>query len=335
MSAPSRKSRRRLLIPLRARGGVVGVFAVGPRRSEEPYSDDDRLTLATLANQMAIAIENARLYRAAQQELAERKRAEEEILRRAAQQEALNAIIAAAAAERELIDLLEAALEHTLQALGARAGTIWVEEQHLYRGLPQEFSAAGSRIQDADLDVTRKRWCGLVEIRKRRVGSPVTSSWCSLGARLDHRAHHGGGATDRQAGSAIRIATRWLERWRWCAPWGSSGGRPVAPVGADARHAASATDSRHRARAVMPLGADNRIILANLPAQASLGALTNTGRGVQRFGITAWRRCSGRETRASGTRSRSLGRRARYSRWRRDRWRRAPKPGAACWCGVM
>jgi len=68
-----------MFIPLKAGGELAGVFAVGPKLSEDPYSQDDELTLATLANQMAMAIENARLYKAAQQELAERTRAEEQI----------------------------------------------------------------------------------------------------------------------------------------------------------------------------------------------------------------------------------------------------------------
>jgi len=49
---------------------------VGPKLSEAAYSQDDQLTLATLADQVAISIENARLYKEAQQELAERKRAQ-------------------------------------------------------------------------------------------------------------------------------------------------------------------------------------------------------------------------------------------------------------------
>jgi two-component system NtrC family sensor kinase len=66
-----------LFIPLEAKDELVGILAVGPKLSEEIYVQDDQLTLTTLANQAAIAIENARLYDAAQRELAERKRAEE------------------------------------------------------------------------------------------------------------------------------------------------------------------------------------------------------------------------------------------------------------------
>jgi hypothetical protein len=66
-----------LFIPLEAKGELAGILTMGPKLSEESYSQDDQLTLTTLANQVAIAIQNARLYNVANQEIAERKRAEE------------------------------------------------------------------------------------------------------------------------------------------------------------------------------------------------------------------------------------------------------------------
>jgi len=68
-----------LFVPLLAKGDLVGLFAFGPKLSEETYSQDEKITLATLTNQAAIAIENARLYEQAQQEITERKRAEKQI----------------------------------------------------------------------------------------------------------------------------------------------------------------------------------------------------------------------------------------------------------------
>ncbi|MCD6286603.1 MAG: GAF domain-containing protein, partial [Anaerolineae bacterium] len=65
-----------LFIPLLARGKLIGILILGPKLSEAPYSQDEQLTLSTLANQVAIAIENARLFGEAQEEIAERRRAE-------------------------------------------------------------------------------------------------------------------------------------------------------------------------------------------------------------------------------------------------------------------
>ena len=60
-----------LLIPLKVQNELVGIFSIGPKRSEQEYSEDDQLTLLTLANQTAVAIDNARLYTSEQNRLKE------------------------------------------------------------------------------------------------------------------------------------------------------------------------------------------------------------------------------------------------------------------------
>ena len=67
-----------LLIPLKARDKLVGILCLGRKYSGQSYSQDDELILTALANQVAAAIDNARLYEALQQELAERKRIEQQ-----------------------------------------------------------------------------------------------------------------------------------------------------------------------------------------------------------------------------------------------------------------
>ncbi|HSB67324.1 MAG TPA: ATP-binding protein, partial [Anaerolineales bacterium] len=51
-----------LFVPVVAKNELVGVFTLGPKLSEEQYSQDDVMTITTLANQTAVAIENARLF---------------------------------------------------------------------------------------------------------------------------------------------------------------------------------------------------------------------------------------------------------------------------------
>lgn len=51
-----------LLIPLNTKGELVGFIITGSKRSGQPYTHDDEVTLSTLANQIAVIIENARLY---------------------------------------------------------------------------------------------------------------------------------------------------------------------------------------------------------------------------------------------------------------------------------
>ena len=51
-----------LFIPVLVKKELVGLFTLGPKLSEQQYSSDDVSNLTTLANQTAVAIENARLF---------------------------------------------------------------------------------------------------------------------------------------------------------------------------------------------------------------------------------------------------------------------------------
>ena len=55
-----------LFIPLKVKDEMVGIFILGNKLSGLTFSEDDQLTLTTLANQTAVAIENARLFSAEQ-----------------------------------------------------------------------------------------------------------------------------------------------------------------------------------------------------------------------------------------------------------------------------
>jgi len=81
----------RMIIPLKARDGLVGVLVMGSKLSQQDYSQDDEIILTTLANHVAVAIDNARLYEALQRELAERINAEAEREKLIAQLKAKNA----------------------------------------------------------------------------------------------------------------------------------------------------------------------------------------------------------------------------------------------------
>ncbi len=70
--------RSMLSIPLRAQGNVIGVLNLTDSRVAR-FTLNDAVLLESIAGAAAIAIENARLYTAAQQEIIERKQAEEEL----------------------------------------------------------------------------------------------------------------------------------------------------------------------------------------------------------------------------------------------------------------
>ncbi len=63
-----------LFVPIRARDQVAGVLVLGAKRSGDSYSDPDLVLLKTLADQTAVALDNARLFddlRALNQEISE------------------------------------------------------------------------------------------------------------------------------------------------------------------------------------------------------------------------------------------------------------------------
>jgi len=58
-------------------GQLSGLLILGPKLSDQPYTIEDKELIHTICNQMSTNLENARLYAASQQEVAERKRTEE------------------------------------------------------------------------------------------------------------------------------------------------------------------------------------------------------------------------------------------------------------------
>jgi signal transduction histidine kinase len=68
-----------LMLPLVVRDRVVGLVELIDDVKKHPYTPDDIRLAESLTTQVAITIENARLYEQAQQEIAERKRVEERL----------------------------------------------------------------------------------------------------------------------------------------------------------------------------------------------------------------------------------------------------------------
>jgi phosphoserine phosphatase RsbU/P len=68
-----------LLVPLPGRNRLAGVIALGPKRSEEPYTRTDRQLLQTVASQTGLALENAELLENLTTEITQRERVSREI----------------------------------------------------------------------------------------------------------------------------------------------------------------------------------------------------------------------------------------------------------------
>jgi HD-GYP domain-containing protein (c-di-GMP phosphodiesterase class II) len=51
-----------IFLPLISKGELIGILVLGKKLSSQPYTQDEQLIFSTLANQTAVAMENARLY---------------------------------------------------------------------------------------------------------------------------------------------------------------------------------------------------------------------------------------------------------------------------------
>jgi sigma-B regulation protein RsbU (phosphoserine phosphatase) len=68
-----------LLLPLPGRSSLIGVMALGRKRSDEPYSRSDQRLLSSVALQTGLAIENSALVHSLAEESAQRQRIDREI----------------------------------------------------------------------------------------------------------------------------------------------------------------------------------------------------------------------------------------------------------------
>jgi PAS domain S-box-containing protein len=98
-------TRSELALPLISRGKPIGALSIQSDQ-EAAFSQEDIAALQTMADQMANAISNARLYNQAQREINERKQAEMEAQRRAAQATLIYEVSKRVSAELELEALL-------------------------------------------------------------------------------------------------------------------------------------------------------------------------------------------------------------------------------------
>ena len=100
-----------MAVPIERAGGVMGVLDVqSPLRGA--FGDADRTTLEILADQIAVALENARLYEALQNELEQRRKADEGLRRNLERLETLHDIDQAILGAKSMQEVAESALRH-------------------------------------------------------------------------------------------------------------------------------------------------------------------------------------------------------------------------------
>ncbi len=114
-------------IPLWVKSKLVGIMVIFSQKQLESI-DEQMDLLSSLGNQAAIAIENARLYETAQQELAERREAEEAIRRHGEELSALLDTAQALSSSLELEQVLETMARKAKELMQADGSRIYLLE---------------------------------------------------------------------------------------------------------------------------------------------------------------------------------------------------------------
>ena len=119
------ETRSELALPLISRGRCIGVLTV-QSTEQDAFAEGDVATLQTMADQLAVAIQNARLFNAAQQEIARRKKIEERLVRRNRDMRLLNEVSRALISTLDLVPLLETILAGVQRLMGGTSASIWL-----------------------------------------------------------------------------------------------------------------------------------------------------------------------------------------------------------------
>jgi len=116
-----------LIVPLKAKGQAVGVLSVACD-GVRAFRADEMQLVTILATQAAVAMENARLYQEAQQEIEERRRTEETLQQRNRELALLISAVQTLSSTLDLDQVLATILEEARLLMNADAGSIWLHD---------------------------------------------------------------------------------------------------------------------------------------------------------------------------------------------------------------
>lgn len=124
-----------LFVPLMVRDNLVGVLILGPKQMEWSYTLDEQQTLTTLANQTAVAVENARLF--------------SHSLRRAREASSLLEIAQAVGSTLHLTNLLQIMAQKTAEVCGVERCTILLLNESGERLIPLMSQYHDGRVEES------------------------------------------------------------------------------------------------------------------------------------------------------------------------------------------
>ena len=135
--------------PFSYRDRFLGVIAVHHDGGAREFTAQDQETLRLFANQAAIAIENARLYEAAQREIHERQQAQSILRARTQQIEAVRAVGEEITRELDLTRLLDLVVRRAVDLVGAAGGSLYLWDEADQALIPSAWSRHGNWLPQA------------------------------------------------------------------------------------------------------------------------------------------------------------------------------------------
>ena len=116
-----------MAVPIRSGNKVIGVLDIQSNQFDA-FDESDVMAMETLADQISVAIENARLYEAIERELVERKQAEKALARHNRELALLNRASQAFSSTLDLDQVLATVLEEARRLLGVTACSVWLTD---------------------------------------------------------------------------------------------------------------------------------------------------------------------------------------------------------------
>lgn len=162
-----------LCLPICLAGQTMGVLDI-QCMSLNTFSENTVLAMETLTDQIAIAMENARLYEAVQAELVDREQAESELRRRNSELELLNQVIAASPTNLESNAMLEMVCRELATVFSvSRVSASLTNEQKTKITIKAEYKLYGDQPPIHDLCFSTAELPELQYILRRN--TPMTS----------------------------------------------------------------------------------------------------------------------------------------------------------------
>jgi PAS domain S-box-containing protein len=140
--APHNRIRAWMAVPLRVKGRIIGIIALDGYRVAQ-FSERHAQLAVAYANQVAIALENARLFSDLQNELKERRKLIAELERKNAEAETLRESTAVVAATLEISEAVQRILEQLKRVVPYDSASVWLYKDKIAvmvgeNGLPSD-----------------------------------------------------------------------------------------------------------------------------------------------------------------------------------------------------